>query len=484
MSVTADAINGFSRTVAANLSGLPAGVTASMSTFPLTPGTAQTITLTASQTVTVGTATLTLQGTSGILSHNAEFSLSVTQPTANPGFTLSATPASLTLQAGGTGGQLMVSASAVNGFSGPVNVTMAGLPAGVSATPSSFALAPGNPPQTVTLSASSTATVGNIKLVFAGTAGALTNTASVSLNVTAAPDFSISATPANLTLAAGGASQGFTIQAAGVNGFTGPIAVALTGLPAGVTASPSSFMLTPGTPQQISLNASSTAAAGNTNLTVSATSGSLAHSATVTVTVQTPPPDFNLSLNPASISLPIGGAAQQVNITANAVGVFSSPVNLSITGLPTGVTASPASLTLTPGAAQTISFEASSSATAGSATVTLQGVSGTLTHSATLSLIVAAPAPDFQLFAGPSTLNLSTIADQALTIALIPINGFSGAATVTVSGLPTGVSLMNPPWPLVANIPQTLWLYAGTATAGRCRSPSPRLAARLRIPRK
>ncbi len=471
ISVRAEAISGFNGTVAANLSGLPAGVTASLSTFPLTPGTAQTITLTASQAVTVGTATLTLQGTSGMLSHNAEFSLGVTPPAATPGFTLSATPASLTLQAGGAGGQLMVSASAVNGFSGSVNVTMTGLPAGVTATPLSFALAPGNPPQTVTLSASSTATVGNIKLVFVGTAGALTNTAPVSLNVTAAPDFSISATPANLTLAAGGASQSFTIQAAGVNGFTGPIAVALTGLPGGVAAMPATFMLTPGTPQQISLNAASTAAAGNTNLIVSATSGSLAHSATVTVTVQTPTPDFNLTVNPASISLPIGGAAQQVSITANGVGAFSSPVNLSITGLPAGVSASPASLTLTPGGAQTISFEASNSATTGSATVTLQGISGTLTHSATLSLIVAAPAPDFQLFAGPSTLNLSTTANQELTIALIPMNGFNGAATVTVSGLPTGVSLENPPLPLVANIPQMLWLNPangpGTATAGQ-----------------
>ena len=103
--------------------------------------------------------------------------------------------------------------------------------------------------------------------------------------------------------------------------------------------------------------------------------------------------------------------------------------------------------------------------------MTLQGVSGTLTHSATLSLTVAAPTPDFQLFAGPTTLNLSTTANQKLTIALIPMNGFNGAATVTLSGLPTGVSLENPPLPLAANIPQTLWLNPangpGTATAGQ-----------------
>jgi hypothetical protein len=412
-----------------------------------------------------------LQGTSGGLVHNRELTLGISPEPPPADFSLTVASATVSLQAGGSAQSFTVSAAGLNGFAGSIAVALTGLPGGVAAMPATFMLTPGTPQQ-ISLNASSTAAAGNTNLTVSATSGSLTHNATVTVTIqTPPPDFSLTVAPATVSLQAGGSAQSFTVSAAGLHGFAGPITVALAGLPGGVAAMPATFMLTPGTPQQISLNASSTAAAGNTNLTVSATSGSLTHNATVTVTIQTPPPDFSLSLNPSSISLPIGGAAQQVAITANAVGAFNSPVNLSITGLPTGVTASPASLTLTPGGAQTISFEASSGATAGSATVTLQGVSGTLTHSAPLSLIAAAPAPDFQLFAGPSTLNLSTTANQELTIALIPMNGFNDAATVTVSGLPTGVSLENPPLPLVANIPQTIWLNPangpGTATAGQ-----------------
>ena len=470
ISISVTGTNGFSIPVSFAVSGLPAGVAASPATFTLMPATSsassQTVILTATANVTAAAISFAVTGTSGLISHTVMTSTSLAD------FTLAVPQANLSLTAGSSI-SLSISADAFNSFTGNVSLAVSGLPQGVTASPTSVTLTPGVA-QTITLTAAQSTQPVPSTISLQGTSGALVHNLELTLAVSPeapAADFSLSVAPATVGLQAGGSAQSFTVSAAGLNGFTGPIAVALTGLPAGLAAMPAAFMLVPGTPQQISLNASSTAAAGNTNLTVSATSGSLAHSATVTVTVQTPPPDFSLSLDPGSISLPIGGAAQQVNITANAVGAFSSPVNLSITGLPAGVTASPASLTLTPGGAQTISLQASSSATAGSATLTLQGVSGTVTHSATLSLIVAAPAPDFQLFAGPSTLNLSTTGDQEITIALIPANGFNGAATVTVSGLPAGVRLENPPLPLVANIPQRLWLNpidgSVTATAGQ-----------------
>ncbi len=96
----------------------------------------------------------------------------------------------------------------------------------------------------------------------------------------------------------------------------------------------------------------------------------------------------------------------------------------------------------------------------------LAATSGTISHTSTIALTVTPPAPDFQLFAGPQTFNVSTVADQSLTIALIPLNGFSDAATVTISGLPSGVTLYNPPLPLVANIPQTITFLAGVLWLG------------------
>ena len=358
ISISVTGTNGFSNPVSFTVSGLPAGVAASPALFTLTPATSsvpsQSVILTAAPNVTAAPISFAVTGTSGSTSHTVMTSTSLAD------FALAVPQANLSLAAGSST-LLSISADAFNSFTGQLSLALGSLPQGVTASPSSVTLNPGVA-QTITLSAAQSAQPGTSTISLQGTSGGIVHNLELILAVSAAPppaDFGLTVAPASVSLQPGGSAQSFTVSAAGLNGFTGPIAVALTGLPSGVAAMPATFMLTPGTPQQISLNASSTAAAGNTNLIVSASSGSLTHDVTVTVTVQTPPPDFSLSLNPASITLPIGAAAQQVNITANAVGGFSTPVNLSITGLPAGITASPASLTLTPGGAQAISFQAS-----------------------------------------------------------------------------------------------------------------------------
>ncbi len=60
-----------------------------------------------------------------------------------PDYSLSASPTSLTVQIGGPGSQVSVSASAQNAFRGTVSVAVTGLPAGVTATPSSFSVRAG-----------------------------------------------------------------------------------------------------------------------------------------------------------------------------------------------------------------------------------------------------------------------------------------------------------------------------------------------------
>jgi hypothetical protein len=63
--------------------------------------------------------------------------------------------------------------------------------------------------------------------------------------------------------------------------------VAITGLPTGVTASPATLSLTPGTTQSTTLTAAATAATATANVTFTGTSGSLSHAATLALTVQT-----------------------------------------------------------------------------------------------------------------------------------------------------------------------------------------------------
>jgi hypothetical protein len=98
-------------------------------------------------------------------------------------------------------------------------------------------------------------------------------------------DFSISANVSNLSLTSG-SQQPVILSATALNGFSGTISVVVSGLPAGVTASPSTFSLVPGTPQQVGLAASSTAAASTSTVQFVATSGTLSHTVPVTLSVK------------------------------------------------------------------------------------------------------------------------------------------------------------------------------------------------------
>jgi hypothetical protein len=106
------------------------------------------------------------------------------------------------------------------------------------------------------------------------------------------PRFSLSVDQQSVSLAAGGSAQAISLSATGSNGFSGSIQVTVSGLPAGVTAAPSSFTVTPGTPQEISLKAASTAAASTASVKFSGSADLLSDSATValTVTAKVAPP--------------------------------------------------------------------------------------------------------------------------------------------------------------------------------------------------
>ena len=109
-----------------------------------------------------------------------------------PDFSLTASPTALTIQAGGTGSQVTVSAIAVNSFSGTVAVSIAGLPAGVTASPASLNVASGSS-QTVKLTASSATALSTATITFTGSSGGLAHSATLALtvqasNATNAPD--------------------------------------------------------------------------------------------------------------------------------------------------------------------------------------------------------------------------------------------------------------------------------------------------------
>jgi hypothetical protein len=77
VSVLATPVNSFSGNVAVTIAGLPAGVTANPATLTLSPGAAQSTTLTAAITSAASAQTVTYTGTSGTLTHSAQLTLTV-----------------------------------------------------------------------------------------------------------------------------------------------------------------------------------------------------------------------------------------------------------------------------------------------------------------------------------------------------------------------------------------------------------------------
>jgi len=202
--------------------------------------------------------------------------------------------------------------------------------------------------------------------------------------------FSLVVNITSVSVAAGG-SQSVSVSANPTNGFSQSVQVTVSGLPSGVTASPSTLALTPGTPQQVTLSAAASAPTATTTVEFTGTAGTLTSSASLvlTVTAAAPPPGFSLSANPATLTL-AAGSAQNLSISATPTNGFSQSIQVTVSNLPSGVTGSPSTFTLAPGTPQSVSLSAASSAPSATATVTFTGTAGTLSASASLALTVTA----------------------------------------------------------------------------------------------
>jgi hypothetical protein len=369
--------------------------------------------------------------------------------------TLTLSPSTIKLTAGGSGQQASLLLTAP-GSSSAATVTVSGLPAGVSISPATLSLTPGTA-LTVTLTAAASAATSTATISFSGTIGGQAVSTQGSLIVQGeVADFSLSVMPASVSLPSNGTPSTVSVLATAINGFSGSVSVAISGLPSGVTAKPSSLTLTPGTAVSLSLAAATgtPAESGTVTLTgtsIASTTVSLAltHSITLAVSVVAPPPaqaDFSLAVTPQSLSLTVGAAGQPVQLSATALDGFSGTVSVAVSGLPAGVTASPASLTLTPGTPQSVTLAAGNNAQPGSANVVFTGTSGTLSHTATLALTVAAAGVNVTTYHNDNARDGLYPAETVLTpqnvnattfgkLTELPVDGLVDAQPLYVSGL-------------------------------------------------
>jgi len=103
---------------------------------------------------------------------------------------------------------------------------------------------------------------------------------------TQTPDFVLSASPASTSIAQG-SSGNVTISSAVAGGFNSTVALSVSGLPAGVTAtlSPASIAAPGNGSSTLVISAGTTAATGTFNITVTGTGGGITHTATIALTV-------------------------------------------------------------------------------------------------------------------------------------------------------------------------------------------------------
>jgi kumamolisin len=209
--------------------------------------------------------------------------------TSSPSFTISASPASVSVVQGSSG-KSTITAVISGGFDSAIALSATGQPAGVTVTfsPASIA-APGSGTSIVTLAVASTTATGTYAITVSGVGGGVTQTTTISLTVTSSvvnADFTISASPASISVAQG-ASATFTITTAALGSFDSAIKLSSTGQGSAqkVTFSPNPIAAPGSGTSTMTITVSSVAKTGVHTLTIKGTGGGKTHTTTATLTI-------------------------------------------------------------------------------------------------------------------------------------------------------------------------------------------------------
>jgi uncharacterized membrane protein len=364
-------------------------------------------------------------------------------------FTIAASPSSRTVTQGGAT-SYSVTISPAGGFTGQVALSVSGLPSGANG---SFTPNPATGSSTLSVTTTTSTPTGTYTLTITGVSGTLTRTTTVAFVVNAPVDFTLSASPLSQTVLQGGATS-YSITISPTGGFSGQVTLSVSGQPSGANGS---FTPNPATGSStLSVTTTTSTPTGGYTLTITGVSGSLTHTTAVMLVVS--PPDFTLSASPSSRTVLQGGAASY-GITISPTGGFSGQVTLSVSGQPSGANGS-----FTPNPAtgsSTLSVTTSASTPTGTYTLTITGVSGPLTHTTAVTLVVSA-LPDFTLSASPSSRTVTQGSATSYSVTISPTGGFSGQVTLSVSGQPSGANGSFTPNPATGS--STLSVTTSTST--------------------
>jgi O-glycosyl hydrolase len=258
------------------------------------------------------------------------------------------------------------------------------------------------------------------------------------------PGFTIEPATSSLPLAQGKTAAD-TIAVTNLNGFTGSVALTVSGLPSGVTAS---FGTNPTTSSSVlTFTATSTATTGAATVTITGTAGTVSASTTISLFVGSSACNVVYKISPQS-SNAFGGAITINNTGTSAITSWTLGWTFAngqtISSLWNGVeTQTGANVTVTNesyngtiavgGSMSQVGFNGTWNGVTNSipAAFTLNGVtctSGVLTSGS------------FTLASSASTLSIAQGASGTDTISVTDVSPFSGSVTLAASGLPSGVT--------------------------------------------
>jgi uncharacterized membrane protein len=381
--ISVTSLGGFQGTVSLTTSVSSPGLTVSMQnpSVNLSPGQTQSdnLQISATNTTPSGNYTVGVMGTSGVLGHL--LNITVTVPRTD--FKLAANPLQLTIQIG-QNSQSQIVVTSLDGFQGTVsfNVSVSSPGLTVSMEHPSVTLSPGQSQNdNLRISATSTSPSGEYIVSVKGTSGLLVHSLNVTVIVPPS-SFSLAANPYLLTVQLGHNSQS-QIVVNSLSGFQGVVSFDVSVSSPGLTVSMehSSVTLSPGQSQNDNLRVSTTntSPTGLYVVTVKGTSGLLIRLLNVTVRV----PDFSVIANPVTLSVPTGftGSSQ---ILFQSLDGFQGSVSTQVSVNPAGprVTLNPnnPNLKANMSAIIVLSVQVASNQAPGVYYVTIKATAGPLLH--------------------------------------------------------------------------------------------------------
>ena len=311
-------------------------------------------------------------------------------PAGTPGFTLTATPGSVSLLAGANT-NIAITSTSFAGFTDTgvnLSASVATSSTGISATVTLNNQAVGSA-GTVNISVANGTAAGTYTITIKG-AGLTISTVTAQTTITLTvlkPSFTLSPSASTLSMVQGSTNTSITVTPTFLNGFNTPVSFSTKGQPAGVTvAIPNSDTVGSGLRMTVTVPASTST--GNSTITITGTGGGVTATTTVRLTITAA--SFSVATNSSNFSFPHGTTSAPVTVTTTILGTLTAAPALTISGLPSTVTASfsPSTLSQASGSPTSLLTFKSTGTTASSTatTVTITAKSGGISKTTTLRL--------------------------------------------------------------------------------------------------